>query len=616
MVGGRIVTGEIPNVANVLIDYLKLEDVTHVFGVPGGGLIEMLDAFYDRREEINYIVCRQETGAAYMADGYYRASGKLGVVMVTTGPGATNALTGVMNAEAGGSAVLLLTGEIAEAYAGMGYLQEGVDGKLDVDLVYRASCAYSTMLTSGVNAQHLIETGLRAAMDVPRHAVHLSLPVDVTSEPAIKIGKPGAPPQAIDMPDSHSRYRTEPAQASPEKVEKALEILAAAKRPMIMLGNGCRDALRDPNLQKALAGFVEARGIPVITTADGKGLFPEDHPLSLRVFGIANCMWPLYWMTQDDPAYDALLVIGSGLGELATNKWNPMLVPKGPIIQLDANQRIIARDFPVDLGIVGEAGAFIRQLVKLSGEAPPPADEVTARKAKVAQIKADYSPFFSDEEYKATSSPVQPAALCRIMQDVLPAEKTIMMLDAGNCVGWATHYMVAKPGFEVHSSLDMGPMGFASGAVVGAKIARPEATCVAFTGDGAFMMQGAEISTAQRNDIGAIWVVLQDDDLAMVSQGMEHFKKGDIAVWKDMFSLGSPDLGKYAEGLGADAYTVESPQEFETSLKAAVKAAETEKRPQVIIAKIDRKAEPPYYNPAYVPTKSEVRAMTAKETSQ
>lgn len=604
----------IPNVAQLLLEYLKLEQVSHVFGVPGGGLIEMLEEFYQQRGDIDYVVCRQETGAAYMADGYYRATGKLGVVMVTTGPGATNALTGVMNAEAGGSGMLALTGEIAEAYAGLGYLQEGIDGKLDVNAVYRASCASSAILTSGVNAQRLIENALRAAMDVPRHAAHLSLPVDVTMQKAVKLGKPGAPPVPVDMPDAPARYRSAPPVAPKSKVADTLQILAQAKRPMLLLGNGCREALRDLATLDALIRFVESRGIPVITTADGKGLFPEDHPQSLRMFGIANSIWPYYWMTQTDPHYDALLVIGSGLGELATNKWNPMLKPDGPVVQLDANQRIIARDFPVDLGIVGEAGAFINALAKLSGEALPDAVEVKARKDKIAAIKAAHSPFADEAQYMSDAAPVQPAALCRVMQEELPRDGTIIMLDAGNCVGWGAHYLASKPGFEVHSSLDMGPMGFASGAVVGAKIARPDAACVAFTGDGAFMMQGAEISTAQRNKVGAIWVVLQDDDLAMVSQGMEHFKGGELPVWKDMLSLGSPDLALYAQGLGADAYTIDTPEAFRDALKTAIAKAESDKRPQVIVAKIDVTVEPPYYNPLYAPTKAEARAITAPET--
>ena len=588
-------------VGQILLEYLDLEKVNHIFGVPGGGLINMLVDLYEQKDRFDYIVCRQETGAAYMADGYYRVSGKLGVVMVTTGPGATNALTGVMNAEAANSAVLALTGEIAEQYFGMGYLQEGIDSHLDVNDVYKAAAAYSAVVSASTNAQTLIQAALRTALDVPRHAAHLSLPVNVTGEPV----------ETIEMPERTSAYRTASSCAPMSAVTDALELLASSERPMIMLGNGCREALRDTHTAKALASFVEARGIPVITTADGKGVFPEDHPLSLRMFGIANSMWPYYWMNQQDPVYDALMVIGSGLGELATNKWNPMLRPKnGRIIQVDANARVIARDFPVALGVAGEAADFIVALARKSGEALPDASVVKARKAKVEEIRKNNSPFDSPEQYDSTADPVEPAALCRVMQDELVAD-TIVMLDAGNCVGWGCHYLVSKPGFEVHSSLDMGPMGFAVGAVVGAKVARPDATCLAFTGDGAFMMQGAEISTAQRNKLGAIWIVLHDNDLAMVSQGMEHYKRGDLAEWKKLFSLGEPDLAKYAEGLGADAYTISDPEGFRTALKSAVKGGK-EGRPQVIVADINRNVEPPYYNELYAPPKKEVQALFAK----
>lgn len=584
------------DVAALLLDYLKLEKVEFIFGVPGGGLIHMLHALYEAEDGPRYVVCRQETGAAYIADGFYRASGKLGAVMVTTGPGATNALTGVMNAEAGGSAMLLLTGEIAEEYNGMGYLQEGVDGKLDVNDVYKASVAYSAVLSSEENAQRLIEAALRTALDVPHHAAHLSLPVDITK----------AKQADIDMPKHPFRYRSDPPVAETKKVTQALELMSRAKRPLIMLGNGCREPLRDPGTQSALTQLVEARGIPVMTSADGKGVFPEDHDLSLRAYGIANAIWPFYWMSQTDPDYDALMVIGSGLGELATDKWKPLIRPNGPIIQVDANARIIARDFPVDLGITGEAGDFIRQLAKQSGTALPPQAEVNARKAKIAQIKKEYSPFDSPGDYFSQAGPLHPAALCRVMQEELPDDNTIVMLDAGNCVGWGVHYLTAKPGFEVHSSLDMGPMGFAVGAVVGAKLARPDAACIAITGDGSFMMQGAEISTAQRHGIGAIWIVLHDNDLSMVSQGMEHFMRGDIKKWQDMFSLGQPDLAKFAEGLGAATATVSNP----TELRAALQNAQNSNRPQVIVAEINRTAQPPYYNQLYVPSKEEARVIT------
>jgi acetolactate synthase-1/2/3 large subunit len=294
------------------------------------------------------VVSRHETGAAYMADGNYRVLGKLGTVMVTTGPGATNALTGASNADAAGSAMLVLTGESPCSFFGMGYLQEGIDSSLDVNAVFRASCGFSAMLLDSNSNCCLIEAALRTAMSVPRRAVHLSLPVDVTmAKPVLPLPPPPPPPS---MPARPQQYRGAPSVAPADSISAALTLLAA-KRPLILIGNGCREARRDPATAKSLLDFGTQHGIPVITTADGKGLFPDDHPLSLRSDRLLNCIWPYHCMMQTDPAYDALLVIGSGLGDMATNKWIRCLKPKGVLIQLDANPHILARDDTTDLAM-------------------------------------------------------------------------------------------------------------------------------------------------------------------------------------------------------------------------------------------------------------------------
>jgi acetolactate synthase-1/2/3 large subunit len=586
-----------PVVANLILEYLALEGVDHVFGIPGGGLIYMLDAIYQAETPPKFIVCRHETGAAYMADGYARASGGLGVVMVTTGPGATNALTGLMNADAAGSPLLLLSGEIDEQFDGAGYLQEGVDGPLDLDSVFRSACAQSAIISAASNAARLTESALRTARSVPGRGVHLSLPVNVTNQPLL-------PTQAV--PAAPARYRSDPPVASDAAVAYALQKLQAATRPLILLGNGCRAALADAATLAAFTRLVEAGGVAVMTTADGKGVFPESHPLSLRAFGVAGSNWSYRWMKVAPPAprHDLLLVIGSSLGQLATDKWNPILKPDGPILQVDANPHILARDFPLDRGIAGEAGDFIRRLAALAAGSHWPQAPATARTAAMAQFKASYSPYEDPAAPLTPASPLHPAAVCRVMQETLPATRTMVFLDAGNCVGWGVHYLTAGPGFEVLPSLDMGPMGFAVAAVVGAKIARPGATCVALTGDGAFMMHGSEISTSQAYGIAPIWVVLQDNDLAMVSQGMDFFMgredpatrrvPNDIAKWKAMFNLGKPDLVRFAEGLGAAARLATSPAELARALSAAVAGAE-QGIPQVVIAQVDPGPVPPYY---------------------
>jgi acetolactate synthase-1/2/3 large subunit len=584
------------SVASVLLYYLALEGVTYIFGVPGGSFMSLLAELKDQQKRFKYIVCRHETGAAFIADGFFRAAGKLGVVMVTSGPGATNALTGTMNADNGGSALLTITGEVAERNFGKGYLQEGIDSNLHIDAIYGAATAYSSLIVDSSSFQTLFAQALRDALSIPRRAVHISIPDNVAAQVY----------PSVTLPTKPENYRATPEGAPQERVSQALKLLLQAKRPLILLGSGCREALRSTFTRGALTSFVARYGIPVMTTGDGKGVFPENHDLSLRVYGCAGCTWPQYWLQPKCPdalPYDALLVLGSSLGGLSTNNWNPMLVPKGPFIQVDLNQRVIARAFDVSLGIVGEIGAFLWHLDELAKSHPPVEKEVRERYEIVARIKQKHSPFVRPDQYESDSCPMEPAAVVRVVQAALPRD-AMVMLDAGNCVGWGLHYFVTDPPQEIHSSLAMGPMGFGVGTVIGAKLARPERACLALVGDGAFMMHGAEVSTASHYEIGAIWIVLLDDDLRMVSQGMAHYfpDKTEPNAWDKQYRLGKPNLVKYAEGLGADAYLAENTARLEALLERALRQADEEHRPQVIVVPIDPASVPPYFNPQYAPS--------------
>jgi acetolactate synthase-1/2/3 large subunit len=246
---------------------------------------------------------------------------------------------------------------------------------------------------------------------------------------------------------------------------------------------------------------------------------------------------------------------------------------------------------------VADVGGFIRQMGEpaLMAKFPPKAADVQARVAQVATIKKS-SPYYSQAQYDSTATPIEPAAICRILTATLP-ENSMIFLDAGNCVGWGIHYLVANAPLEVHSSLAMGPMGFAVGAVIGAKMGRPDKTCVAFVGDGAFLMHGAEISTAQAHNVGAIWIVLDDADLHMVSQGMQYLYPDPNDVWDGLYRLGTPDLVKFAQALGADAYLIDSPQQLQELMPKVIDAADNQNRPQVIVAKINQSSLDPYFPP-------------------
>ena len=574
--------------AQLLLRYLAMEGATTLFGVPGAAIMQILYELRVQSDTFRYVVTRQETGAAYIADGYARVSDGLGVVLVTSGPGATNALTGTVNADTCGTALLTISGEIKEMFFGMAYLQEGADLSLDVNEVYAAACAYSAMIDNSANFCTLFEQALRDARSVPRRAVHVSLPLDVSQQLMTTVTVPAQP----------ANYRAAP-KAGPDgnTTDKVLSALLEAQQPVIMLGNGARRALRGSRSQH-LTDFVEKFEIPVMTTPGAKGIFPESHRLSLRNYGLAGCRWSTSYLSGPDGGhqFDALLVIGSNLGELATTvtvpyTYSPALLPHGPFIHVDANPEVIGRTFPVDLGIVADAGATIDALLHAAKGKPVP-NSAAARKRLIHEIKKDVAPA-PPPPPEPTPGTVHPIALMYALNRWLPSGSQVFF-DCGNCVGWSLAYLEVDPPSELHSALSMGPMGFAVGAVIGAKLALPDSPCVAICGDGAFVMHAGEVATAAQYGANAIWVVLADADLAMVSQGMGQFYPG--MNWTDYYQSGAPDLAGLATSLGAKATSVTDGAALGTALTAALAGAAS--APQVVVVTVDPAAEPPYYVPA------------------
>lgn len=582
-------------VAQALLAYLALEGVNTLFGVPGAAVMHVLNELKLQRADFRYVICRQETGAAYIADGHARISGRMGVVLVTSGPGATNALTGTMNAQCAGVRLLTITGEVPEQFYGKGYLQEGIDASLNVDAVFGNASGYSVVVTNPGNFQTLFTQALRDVQGLPHRAAHISLPDDVASLPI-----PG-----LRMPASTRSYRATPRCADDDGVRKAYERLTRVERPLILLGSGAKEALQGDRLA-AFAAMVARLAIPVMTTPDAKSVFPESHAMSLRNFGSAFCEWTKFYMVprllentlRDD--YDALLVLGTTLGGFATNKWDPILKPKHSLVQVDLDPTVIGRTMPLDFGIVAEIGTVIDQFIELAA-ATEPDDSVAARCEFIARIKREQSPYIDPAGRDSLQSPVKPQALMKCISDMLPAGSQVFV-DSGNCVGWALHYLTLDPPSAVHSALAMGPMGFAVGAVIGAKLAAPDAVCLAVCGDGAFLMHGTELSTAAANGVGAIWLVLNDNDLGMVSQGMNQFFPDPSGIWKDYYSLGQPELALFAQAMGADAFNVHNSQDMRQALGAAITASRLANKPQVIVAHIDTTQIPPYYqNPGFTP---------------
>ncbi|MGZ6998949.1 MAG: thiamine pyrophosphate-binding protein [Acidimicrobiia bacterium] len=581
------------SISQVLLHYLEIEGVDTLFGIPGAAVMDIAFQLREQSATFRYVVARHESGAAYMADGYARATGRLGVVVVTSGPGASNALTGSMNAEADGSPLLTITGEVASAYDGKGYLQSGIDGRLNIDEIFAAATDYSAVVTNGTSAPTLFAQALRDAQGLPHHAAHLSIPVDVQMSTL----------PTVTLPTSPDSYRTTAESNDPARVAQMFEALLGARYPLLMLGNACRRVLRGDRLLRFVA-FVEKFGIPVITSADGKAVFPESNAWSLRNFGIAACEWPQYYLTPNklDPTlpahFDALAVLGSQLSEFATQKWNPALAPAGPLMQVDLDPSVIGRGYPTDLGIVAEVGQVIDELCKLGDRTPADTDAVATRAAFVARIK-QLSPWRDPADTTSTASPVKPPALMKLISDLTPSG-SLIFVDCANAVGWSLGYLAVDPPTEVHLALTVAPLGFGTGGVIGARMGRPDATCVALVGDGAFLMHGAEVSTAARYGVGAVFVVLDDNNLTMVNQGMHQFYP-QAGSWDDYYDFNRPDLAMFAASLGADTYSVSDPTEFTPAYLEAIRKANADNVPQVIVVQTDPTLVPPFYPPASPP---------------
>jgi acetolactate synthase-1/2/3 large subunit len=312
-----------------------------------------------------------------------------------------------------------------------------------------------------------------------------------------------------------------------------------------------------------------------------------------------------------------VLIIGSALKELATcaitlgkatkNEtvfWDCDLIPQdGPVIQVDLDQHAIGRAFPISRGVVAEAGLFIDDFCNAIAQPklddPALQSKINDRFEAMAELKLNEPPEDNVANYKSEATPIYPEAAMRILNEECP-EGVNIFVDAGNCVGWCLNYLSIDPPSTIQCSLDMGPMGWACGAVVGAKFATPDAVCIAVTGDGAFLMNGAEVSTAAAHQKGAIWIVLDDNDLHMVSQGMDLlFQKP--GVFDQSYRLGNPDIAKFGEALGAHSYKVDSPKEFRNALTEAFKDSRLNNRPQVIALRINQLPLPPYYTRQYQP---------------
>ncbi|MBO4271857.1 thiamine pyrophosphate-binding protein [Microbispora triticiradicis] len=549
-------------VAEFLLEQLDVMGVDAVFGIPGGNISAFIDALR-RHPRIRFVIASHEGGAAFMADGYARATGKLGVCLVTAGPGALNALTGVTSAHRDQVPLLVVGGQVRTDHFGLRPIQDSSDLGVNLTAMYSHVTGYSTTLVNPRTFPRLLAQAINVATGPRPCAAYLSVPADLARMPVgdEKADVPAWRP-ALDLPHGHTCH--------------VLQALARARRPLIFLGGGAREALMSGLAE--LRELVHTLRVPVATSLRGKGIFPESDELSLGVLGMAG--------TERATAYaaagvDTLVVIGSGLGEWATRGYDRSFTVASTYFHVDLDPSVFGRFLRGGEHIQVDAATFLRALHR---ELPTLTDPPMA--GAIPQHRPAPPPIRED----ATMSPV---SVMLALNETLGGDDDLY-IDMGNCTAWATHHLVIDPPTRIFYPCGLSSMGWSCGAVVGGKLGEPARTAIALLGDGSFLMNGNEVRTAAKNQVGAVFVVLNDGYLGMVNHGEHAQSRGVLPLDDDRYALGQVDLARFAESLGADAYPVTDVGGFREALRAATTGAAERSRPQVIVAKIDHLAIPPY----------------------
>jgi acetolactate synthase I/II/III large subunit len=558
--------------SDFILDALLQEGLTHLFLVPGGLIDPFLPALA-RHPRLRPIVAAHEGGAAYMADGYARASGRFGAALGIGGPGLCNMATAVAAAKTDASPVLVLSGEIPIDMEGLGEFQDASQATLDDTAVMKPLTRLSVTVASARNLDHWLRHALTAMWAQPRGPVHLSLTHDAIT------GQTGAHYTTV------SDYFAAVDPLSRIAAEAAINAIAQASGAKIAFLAGA--GVEHDNAAAALKAVAEQWSIPVATTLRAKGVFPGDHPLSLGVFGYAGTRHATAALLEDVP--DVLIVLGSGMNERDTMHWTlrERLRERAITVHVNMDMDELTTHGSAAHVVPGNCRAFLELMRERS-------DAIAAalgageeqRRAWLAKIRS--GPRLYDlENCSRATKPVHPAAAIAALRRVYPRDG-ILLIDSGAHRAFAGHYWIAYEPRTYISATNLGPMGWAIPASVGVQCARPDRRVAVITGDGCMHMHGLEIQTAARYHLPIIFVVLNNAALGNV--WLRAHTYGPVPA--ELTSIPDHDWAAFARALGAQGFTVDDPAQLEATFRKALAAD----APVLIDVKADKNCPTPVYD--------------------
>ncbi len=557
-----------PRLVDVFLSYLKAEGVRVVFGIPGGLLYPFFEAL-EADPDLRVIVSKHEEGAAFMADGYARVARRLAVCAGTSGPGATNLMTGVACAFADGVPILVVTGQAASHALGKGAAQETSREDIDIVAMFQPVTKYSAMVTSAGTMPGHLRRALRQALTGRPGPVHLNFPVDLWEKPLTE-----------DWFDPKT-YRPETNTFDRSAVQRAVEVLLAAERPTLLAGSGVGIAGAGQHL-RVLAELLPAR---VATTPRGKGLFPEDHELSLGVFGFAGHSDARDLLLGKD--IDALVTVGASLSETSTMNWNPGLGAFKTLLQLDIDVDRIGRNYPVDIPLVGDAQTILVELVYHLHRAIRDGQVPRSTWAKAPPLRRGHGRYMNSELRSSRAIPVTPARWRCDLEEVLP-DDAIVFSDIGGHMLWNVHHLCMREGQRFVLNLGFGSMGHGTAAPIGAAVAEPDRPTFAIIGDACFTMNGMELITAAEYGVPVIWIVENNNMQSITFFGSKKLHPKNQPLRSSQYSR-KLHVAEIARAMGLSATRIEKPGQIQDAVRKALFRRE----PWVVEVCVDPEIPPP-----------------------
>ncbi|MBC1223686.1 acetolactate synthase large subunit [Nostoc sp. UCD121] len=515
------------NTAELLVQCLENEGVQYIFGLPGEENLHVLEAL--KHSSIKFITTRHEQGAAFMADVYGRLTGKAGVCLSTLGPGATNLMTGVADANLDGAPLVAITGQV-----GTDRMHIESHQYLDLVAMFAPVTKWNKQIVRPSITPEVVRKAFKRSQSEKPGAVHIDLPENIAAMPVE--GKP------LRKDNSEKTY------ASFASIRAAAAAICQAVNPLILVGNGAIRA----HASDAVTQFATLLNIPVANTFMGKGVIPYTHQLALWSVGLQQ----RDFITCGFDNTDLVIAIGYDLIEFSPKKWNRN--GEIPIVHIGVSPAEIDSSYIPNAEVVGDISDSLYEILKLADrQGKPDPFAISLR----SDIRADYEQYAHDDGF-----PIKPQKLIYDLRQVMGPDD-IVISDVGAHKMWmARHYHCHSPNTCIISN-GFAAMGIAIPGALAAKLVHPKRKVVAVTGDGGFMMNSQELETALRVGTPFVTIIFNDGGYGLIEWKQEnHFGKGNSSF----VHFSNPDFVKYAESMGLKGYRVKSALDLIPTLKEAL----------------------------------------------